>query len=794
MEIINFVLSLYGAIGATATLAQVAFQLIANYKECSLEDLFKKCFIRAVRRDGKVIKLVDDANDIEIEQHLLDEAVDNLKKRTGKSEDILEGVVPLFGALIKNKKSGNVISLNNKDICDIIKNAAGELFKELPFNEPAFQEYVVKNLRDQKKYDIAIMQQLKELAENQNRIISHLTYLNPIVLLKESVRSEYKNPFRITKAEEFDHNYPLLASLFKQPANYDLIKGRDNLILSGGRGCGKSMILRSLTSRTSIQIEATQKEKTIANYSESGLDYYGVYIKLAKGYFDDVRPDAAIRTEVAIQMFQHAFNMQLLKATLNSLIDSRKYQILQITEACEREISEKISELMSYFDVTRAQNFKSLQNLVRKEETAIGNYLGALRTVTGDNYNGHFTYVNDFPNEFCNIILSEFLELKQSRIYFLLDEFENLSEFQQTVVNTITKLRPNSLTLKIATRSLGVKSRIDLQGEPIQSPRDYQVVLLDYDVKSSEYKKLLQEISAKRLKAEGYKQTDITQIMQMAPKFYELIGADVKDLAKEHLNVKGLKNDDITESLISECIHQMGIAFIYRKRQGYKYPKLFSGFSDFVLCSSGIISNFLELCKMAFYLADSSGKDVRNSGLIPPDIQNEAIYLVSEVNIDWIAKNIPCNGPILSNLLLDLADIVREKLITHMSEPEASRIVIKDPDKLNIDSNKALAYVLDDALRWSVFQNMEISTAYYPKHKSDVRQSDFILNRLYAPKLKISPRARWRTQFTVEDLGKLIHPDTRVDRRNQLLKKNIAEPNSLFGKSNEDKDNTEDEQ
>ncbi len=34
-------------------------------------------------------------------------------------------------------------------------------------------------------------------------------------------------------------------------------------------------------------------------------------------------------------------------------------------------------------------------------------------------------------------------------------------------------------TLKVATRTLGVKSVTDLHGEPIQRPRDYQVAVLD---------------------------------------------------------------------------------------------------------------------------------------------------------------------------------------------------------------------------------------------------------------------------------------------------------------------------
>jgi hypothetical protein len=102
----------------------------------------------------------------------------------------------------------------------------------------------------------------------------------------------------------------------------------------------------------------------------------------------------------------------------------------------------------------------------------------------------------------------------------LLDEYENLSEFQQQVVNTLAKLRPLSLTLKIATRALGVKSVVDLQGEPIQRPRDYHVFELDYDPHDPDYRQLLEDIATKRLAEEGFSITSARKLLPDAPPFH----------------------------------------------------------------------------------------------------------------------------------------------------------------------------------------------------------------------------------------------------------------------------------
>ncbi len=44
---------------------------------------------------------------------------------------------------------------------------------------------------------------------------------------QESSRVEYRNPFRIVKAEEFDHDYQRLAQLFRAPWSTTAFEGRE---------------------------------------------------------------------------------------------------------------------------------------------------------------------------------------------------------------------------------------------------------------------------------------------------------------------------------------------------------------------------------------------------------------------------------------------------------------------------------------------------------------------------------------------------------------------------------------
>ena len=153
----------------------------------------------------------------------------------------------------------------------------------------------------------------------------------------------------------------------------------------------------------------------------------------------------------------------------------------------------------------------------RREERKVGDHIGALRLGVGStDYKGGHTNIHNFIDHCCTIVIRSISDLARCRVFLLL-ECENLAEFQHKVVNTLAKLRPLSLSLKVAMRALGVKSVVDLQGEPIQRPRDYHVVELDYDPSDAGYRRLLFDIASKRLEEEGFHTTDIVELLASLP-------------------------------------------------------------------------------------------------------------------------------------------------------------------------------------------------------------------------------------------------------------------------------------
>lgn len=788
MSPIDIALAVYGTIGTSVSIVEA---VLSRTRDMSADELFKECFKRSVKRNAKNLSIHTETKDpasVYVDDVSLDRVMVELEARTLPFAD--------FDSLqIRSKVAeyfANVVileghSLTQSDFHDkiegVLDNALQDFISKLPFNNnQAYREVVLehisKEVSEQQEQELhrlrtqemltTVLENLQELRELQETLLNESEYLRPELIQRESGWSGYRNPFRLLKAEDFDDPI-VFSNLFEVPSRYDLIRGPESLILEGGRGCGKSMILKSLAASVALQLEAKLKSNGIATFAETELEYFGVYIKLARGCFDDARPDAVIDEAAATQFFQHYFNMELLKATIETLISCREQGTLQVRDRDEKTLAAEIAKILgqSHDDV---ESLQDLRDVARSQQRAIRDFLAFRRIGEDVQYKEGLTYVYDFPRDFCLVLTEHISDLSGKRVYFLLDEFENLAKFQQTVVNTIVKLRPEPLSIKVATRARGVKSEVDLNGEPIQVPRDYQVLPLDYDSSSGEYTSLLSSICERRLKAEGYSETNVRALLPSYEPYAEFGGEPVmlKQVSAQYEQRYGEVWNNVPLEKQRDYVEKWATTLIFRERHAKRYPKNYAGFSALATISSGIVSNFLDLCKNAFYLAEASGYQVREGEPIPRNIQNEAVYITSQVSLDWIPRNIPETGSIISRLVRDLADIFKKKLLNHNSEPEAARIAITDPARLRAQECMKLREVLEDAVRWSVFHD-ERSGSYLARHLSSERPEELVLNRILIPALKISHRYRWRTLFTVEDLAHLIDEDLVGMKKQQLV-------------------------
>jgi len=789
MSLITLAVSAFGFVADSVSLGKFISDALSARRNTTGPELFAKCFKTAVKRSSPELAAFTasrDAQDVRVDSKKLEEVIAETERIVNppwsKRNDIVRNLAPLFRPCVVLRGDRPSLDAFDPHIVRILDTAFLDFFSRLPSHAQAVREAEVAHIEitgeEHRGQEVLLRQILERLDAKQQEVRSTVPYLDPTVIQQESSRLEHRNPFRIVKAEDFDHDYDRLARLFREPSHYDDIQGKDNLILEGGRGCGKSMILRAMSARAAVQVERLRREARglpapAAKFSlmDSGLHYFGVYIKLARGYFYEWSPDCKLTKDSATQLFQHVFNMLLLDSLIDGLVDARSAHLLDIESQVEEALVNELGEILGV--ASEAKTFRDFRRAIRDQQQHVAQYLGQLRLGGGEpKYQGRHTYIHDFIDACCRAVKERIAALKESRIYFLLDEYENLATFQQRVVNTLAKLRPTTLTVKIATRAFGVKSVTDLQGEPIQRPRDYQVVTLDYDVRDKQYAALLLEIGRKRLIAERFENTDLRQLLLKPPEYHPVGQTAVESALELFLQSRGKDRGNLSEKEWNEWIHRFGEAMVFRLSTT-RQPRTYAGFEDFVHLSSGIISNFLELCKMAFYMADGEGVDLRSGEPVPYDVQNRAVYHTSQAAFDWIARNIENTGPAISRLVFDLADVFREKLQTHSSEPEAARIVIEDPARLDA-GHDLLRAVLEDAVRWSVLHAPGQANAYFPKHASEPRSTDYYVSRVLAPILRISPRPRWRTYFSAAELAGLLDESTRNATRTRLMRKHAG--------------------
>lgn len=610
-------------------------------------------------------------------------------------------------------------------------------------------------------YHSGIVELLELLEQPQLALESYAATQNPSRI----------NPFGRVRADFLDH--ALIANTFYEPekAKYDLLRGYKPVILEGGRGSGKTILLRSLEALPAIDRTGAK------TFLESGLTYFGVYIRLDRGSFAlsaqaeiDSLGDAISRI-----LFLDDFNLQAAEALVQSLLECKSLGRLAIDESTERAIVKEMIRVLKPKSVQVPDDFQSLLGWLSEERQSIRMFIGK-RTAFSQNidYDGCFSSIDGFKN-ICKAMTSRVSSMRATTVFLLLDEYENLLESQQVITNTLVKAADNTLCPKFATKVEGIHTdKTVFEGQDIQDPNDYSGIELDYDLRDEQkkkyYEELLTGVASKLLSTNGCSQQDIKKLLVQGQDD-KISQSDLENALGMMLETKGQKLADLDEKEKQEKITYYKVALTYRALRAISRKgkgRQFSGFETYVYLSSGIIRLFMELCGMAFYLVDQAGMDVYKIKEIPLELQSRAVYNVSEALLESIAHGIEEDGIKLQRLVIDLGDIFRTRLLYDNNEPETIRIGITNSRS---EWPQAVSRIIKTALNESVFHKISEGEAMRPKASTSFRPSEFLINRIYTPALEIGYGARWRSNFSVAELDGLMDPKKRSVTKHRIISK-----------------------
>ena len=339
----------------------------------------------------------------------------------------------------------------------------------------------------------------------------------------------YKNPFA-----EFNSNVmssEQISMLFAAPFDFfdisalDISSDNSSILFIGGRGTGKTMLLRQFSynvQRVSLASEHTYLEKVKKD------KYVGVYFRVDNPLLRSLESIATYSnndTKFAENIFTHYFELVVFKEYVEIIKTFIAESGLNKTDQKYHEIINDLLNLLQP-QCSFCNNIKDIDELLKFVINEI-NYIWKFQSDKAIDIDNTVKFT---PS--CGLILQGRLtnEILKTKIFsnfgldkftllILIDEFENFSEIQQKVLNTAMRFtKEYGARLRIGMRPNGFKTFATLDDDDfVKEGRDYRKVEFNFAfVKKgvSPYPKLVKMIAQKRLElVEQFSGCDIVDIL-----------------------------------------------------------------------------------------------------------------------------------------------------------------------------------------------------------------------------------------------------------------------------------------
>ena len=580
-------------------------------------------------------------------------------------------------------------------------------------------------------------------------------------------------------------------------------------VIIGGRGCGKTILLRYLSHESSF----SRKRKEIPN---SALSHIGLYWR-ADTQFASSMQGRGIPDDIWSASFRHLAAIVLGIEVLRSLESIAQSKIGVLTQ-----------EMLETLDFSRLRPYSQdlpirfgglrdhLEDCVARFEAWVNNVRSMVYPQFLPGY--------DFLKRLITLVCKQLPVLKSAVFFVYLDEYENLTIYQQRIINTWMKHSEPPLVFNLAMKRNGFKTRLTEDEEALSDIHDYRDIDIENFDLNTEFPMFAAEILLLRLQpeinvvemspdalsdaAQLHTRKDMKYADQIlnavktifpSPKQSELASQVLVDpVLRNRLNAKIEKallwrNVELVESekyLLAECpeasvivpallhrlsltvaeidselanivkgkvnrftgptnwIHNNFVGCYLQLYDGLTRPcPLYSGFMTFCFISRGNLRHFLELCHQAFARLAKSDS---TTGLVPIEQQADA---ARQVSADFLGE-VRSFGPQGNNFhtfLLRLGSVLSlAQQQPSQSEPERTHFSIQGGMSA---LDKAKCEFLSEAIKWSVlFEEKETKK----KNESDPEGTEYILNPIYAAYFHISYRKRRKIDLSARQAEVLI--------------------------------------
>jgi len=583
-----------------------------------------------------------------------------------------------------------------------------------------------------------------------------------------------------TRAEEIGNR---VFDYFAMPSQsfYSRMLKNKAAVLIGGRGTGKTMLLKSMAFE--------YKSNSLPRSEEIWRNehYLGCYIRIDTHIVSNFR-GRGISEEVWGELYAHYFNFRATQQIVNTI-----KKIITLRLVFEDKFLDFINRYFELIDEPSSErSIESMEKSIRRKIDELVRYINNPNRVPCPilTNNGEMIFST------CSV-LQERQEFRDKTWYILLDEYENLSENQQRIINTLVKANQPPVIFKLAMRPSGWRTQQTLAlSESLESIADYDLIDYQVDFSDEDYETLVIEAFTKSLalnKISDMKYLDVRELLpeqspeeealsikmrsKRTPKYIErmkkIISCSSKDpneqlilenkliLIDEPLRTRihlVLLDRGTTPQIIARELdnnsskyqewykhNRIGTLFLFCSE--YQTKKSFTGFDTYILLSSKIMRNFVSLFSRAWELSLDEGFNVDRPLGFSFDTQTKAACDISQKKVFEISSYASI-GPALYSFANQLG-----RIFERLNRDEKQ----SQPERNHFGVNGEMSDIGENLLRGALLNSVIQETAATKmKSGTTARGKDYLLNRIYCPFYNMSYRKMHKLELDAADFEVLL--------------------------------------
>lgn len=496
--------------------------------------------------------------------------------------------------------------------------------------------------------------------------------------------------------------------LFTEPSYFTALQDIRPCVLEGGRGTGKTTVLRGLSYHGQYALH----ENKISEFDNT--NFVGIYHRVDTNH-SRAFTGADVSEEQWMKLFGHYFNLVFCREILRFLKWHNEL------DKSDDVLSPHICQLIAR-SINIDRDCSSQDQLIELVDLAMYEFQSKINTISDEDI-PPLSILGD-PIKALTEHVSNLPQFEDKIIFIMLDEYENYMDYQQKLINTLIKHSTEHFSFKIGVRELGWRVKHTLNSdELLHDPADYVLFNLEHKLVHeshfSDFAKsvcqqriqqvIIDEISSSQYNIEqafgtlsiedeaeilGVEQTSYwASFMAVQPKskkkvknlpkmylFFIAYWAKWHEMSIEAAIIDYLNSPEKWDTRYDN--YKYNTLFKIRKGRGKRgIQKYYSGWQTYVKLANGNIRYLMELVYRALNKHIEEGEDL--NGVISHKNQTLAAQEVGLKNLSQL-EGLKKNGAQLTKLLLGLGRVFQVLASTEGNiAPEKNQFSIENSEGIS---------------------------------------------------------------------------------------------------------------